>query len=34
MDQLRSTAGKGTGTASVDGQVACEAALLFVIVSR
>jgi len=32
MDQLGSTAGKGTGTATVDGQVACQASLLFVIV--
>ncbi len=33
MDQLGSTAGKGTGTATVDGKVACQASLLFVIVS-
>jgi 3-hydroxyacyl-[acyl-carrier-protein] dehydratase len=33
MDQLRSTAGKGTGTATVDGAVACEASLFFVIVA-
>jgi len=33
MDQLGSTAGKGTGTARVDGQVACQASLLFVIVT-
>jgi 3-hydroxyacyl-[acyl-carrier-protein] dehydratase len=33
MDQLGSTAGKGTGTATVDGQVACQASLLFVIVT-
>jgi 3-hydroxyacyl-[acyl-carrier-protein] dehydratase len=32
MDQLRGTAGKGSGTASVDGQVACQASLFFVIV--
>jgi 3-hydroxyacyl-[acyl-carrier-protein] dehydratase len=32
IDQLGSTAGKGTGTATVDGQVACQASLLFVIV--
>lgn len=33
MDQLGSTAGKGTGVATVDGQVACQASLLFVIVA-
>jgi len=33
MDQLGSTAGRGSGTATVDGQVACQASLLFVIVS-
>jgi 3-hydroxyacyl-[acyl-carrier-protein] dehydratase len=33
LDQLGSTAGKGHGTASVDGQVACQASMLFVIVS-
>ena len=33
MDQLGSTAGKGTGVARVDGAVACQASLLFVIVS-
>ncbi len=33
MDQLGSSAGKGTGTATVDGQVACQASLLFVIVT-
>jgi 3-hydroxyacyl-[acyl-carrier-protein] dehydratase len=32
MDRLSSRAGKGHGTASVDGQTACEAELLFVIV--
>jgi len=33
IGQLGATAGKGTGTASVDGQVACQASMLFVIVS-
>lgn len=33
MDQLGSTAGKGTGVARVGGQIACQASLLFVIVS-
>ena len=33
LDQLGSTAGKGHGTATVDGQVACQASMLFVIVS-
>jgi 3-hydroxyacyl-[acyl-carrier-protein] dehydratase len=32
MDRLSSRAGKGHGTASVGGQTACEAELLFVIV--
>jgi 3-hydroxyacyl-[acyl-carrier-protein] dehydratase len=32
MDRLSARAGKGHGTASVDGQTACEADLLFVIV--
>jgi 3-hydroxyacyl-[acyl-carrier-protein] dehydratase len=32
LDQLASNAGKGTGTARVDGKVACQASLLFVIV--
>jgi 3-hydroxyacyl-[acyl-carrier-protein] dehydratase len=32
MDQLRGTAGKGTGVAKVGDQVACEAGLFFVIV--
>jgi len=32
MDRLSSRAGKGHGTASVSGQTACEAELLFVIV--
>jgi 3-hydroxyacyl-[acyl-carrier-protein] dehydratase len=33
MDQLGATAGRGTGTASVGGAVACQASLLFVIVA-
>ena len=33
MEQLGATAGKGTGTARVDGKVACQASLLFVIAS-
>ena len=33
LDQLGSSAGKGHGTASVDGKVACQASLLFVIVN-
>jgi 3-hydroxyacyl-[acyl-carrier-protein] dehydratase len=33
LDQLGSSAGKGHGTARVDGKVACQASLLFVIVS-
>jgi 3-hydroxyacyl-[acyl-carrier-protein] dehydratase len=33
LDQLGSTAGKGHGTARVDGQVACQASMLFVIVT-
>ena len=32
MQRLSARAGKGTGTARVDGQVACEAELFFVIV--
>ena len=32
MDQLGGTAGKGTGRATVDGEVACQAGLFFVIV--
>ena len=31
LDKLGSSAGKGSGTASVDGQVACQAGLFFVI---
>ena len=34
MDRLSARAGRGHGTASVGGHVACEAALLFVIVDR
>ena len=33
LDQLATRAGKGTGTARVDGQVACTASMLFVIVT-
>jgi 3-hydroxyacyl-[acyl-carrier-protein] dehydratase len=33
MEQLGATAGKGSGTATVEGTVACQASLLFVIVS-
>jgi 3-hydroxyacyl-[acyl-carrier-protein] dehydratase len=33
LDQLGTNAGKGHGTARVGGQVACQASLLFVIVS-
>lgn len=32
LDQLGARAGKGTGTARVDGKVACQATMLFVIV--
>ena len=32
LDHLGSTAGRGHGTARVDGQVACQASMLFVIV--
>ncbi len=32
LARLSGRAGRGTGTASVDGQVACECALLFVVV--
>jgi 3-hydroxyacyl-[acyl-carrier-protein] dehydratase len=31
LDQLGSNAGRGSGTASVDGRVACQASMLFVI---
>jgi 3-hydroxyacyl-[acyl-carrier-protein] dehydratase len=33
LGQLGATAGKGTGTASVNGKVACQASMLFVIVT-
>ena len=33
LDQLASSAGRGHGTARVDGKVACQASMLFVIVS-
>jgi 3-hydroxyacyl-[acyl-carrier-protein] dehydratase len=33
LDQLGTTAGKGQGTARVGGQVACQASMLFVIVT-
>jgi 3-hydroxyacyl-[acyl-carrier-protein] dehydratase len=33
LDQLGSSAGKGHGTATVDGRVACQASMLFVIVA-
>jgi 3-hydroxyacyl-[acyl-carrier-protein] dehydratase len=33
LDQLGSTAGKGQGTARVGGQIACQASMLFVIVT-
>jgi 3-hydroxyacyl-[acyl-carrier-protein] dehydratase len=33
LDQLGARAGKGTGTARVDGKVACQAGLFFVIVA-
>jgi 3-hydroxyacyl-[acyl-carrier-protein] dehydratase len=33
LDQLGSSAGRGTGTARVEGQVAAQAGLLFVIVA-
>ena len=32
MDKLGSTAGRGSGVARVDGKVACEASMLFVVV--
>jgi 3-hydroxyacyl-[acyl-carrier-protein] dehydratase len=34
LDQLGSSAGRGHGTARVEGQVACQAGMLFVIASR
>ena len=33
LDRMGSSAGKGSGTASVDGAIACQVAMLFVIVS-
>jgi len=33
MDRLSATAGRGSGTATVNGRVACEASMLFVVVS-
>jgi 3-hydroxyacyl-[acyl-carrier-protein] dehydratase len=33
MDKLGGTAGRGSGTARVNGKVACEASMLFVVVS-
>jgi 3-hydroxyacyl-[acyl-carrier-protein] dehydratase len=33
LDQLGTSAGKGHGTARVDGQVACQASMLFVMVN-
>jgi 3-hydroxyacyl-[acyl-carrier-protein] dehydratase len=33
INQLGAAAGKGTGTATVGGKVACQASMLFVIVS-
>jgi len=32
MDRLSATAGRGSGTAKVNGRVACEASMLFVVV--
>ena len=32
MDKLGSTAGRGSGTATVNGKLACEASMLFVVV--
>jgi 3-hydroxyacyl-[acyl-carrier-protein] dehydratase len=34
LDKLRRTIGKGTGKATVNGQLACECSLLFAIVDR
>ena len=34
LDQLGNNAGRGSGVASVGGKIACQASLLFVIVSR
>ena len=33
MDRLSATAGRGSGTAKIDGRVACEASMLFVVVT-
>jgi len=33
MDRLSATAGRGSGTARVNGRVACEASMLFVVVN-
>lgn len=33
MDRLSATAGRGSGTARVNGRVACEALMLFVVVT-
>jgi 3-hydroxyacyl-[acyl-carrier-protein] dehydratase len=33
MDRLSATAGRGSGTARVNGRVACEASILFVVVT-
>jgi 3-hydroxyacyl-[acyl-carrier-protein] dehydratase len=33
MDRMSATAGRGSGTAKVDGRVACEASMLFVVVT-
>ena len=34
MDRLSATAGRGSGTAKVNGRVACEASMLFVVVTK
>jgi 3-hydroxyacyl-[acyl-carrier-protein] dehydratase len=34
LDQMGTTAGKGTGTARVGGKVACQASMLFVMVKQ
>jgi 3-hydroxyacyl-[acyl-carrier-protein] dehydratase len=34
MEKLGATAGRGSGTARVDGKVACEASMFFVVVAR
>jgi hypothetical protein len=33
MDRLSATAGRGSGIAKLDGRVACEASMLFVVVT-